>query len=106
MAPSANIGRVIWPENTKTQKTNEMAMKDPSSGFELSCMYSRYRRQALALQMLGADDVCSERFAWSNGPAAPPGGRFSPTPFRYRTGWSFRPRNTPRLHSSFAPRCD
>jgi hypothetical protein len=55
------------------KKINETAMKDPSSGFELSCMYSRYRRQALAVQMLGADDICSERVARSNGPAAPQG---------------------------------
>jgi hypothetical protein len=60
MAPSANIGRVLWPKKTKTHEISEMAMKEPSSGFELSCMHSRYRPEALALQMLGADDVRSE----------------------------------------------
>src|SRR5215471_6791975 len=60
MAPSADIGRVLCPKKTKTHEISEMAMKDPSSGFELSCTYSRSRRHALALQMLGADGVCSE----------------------------------------------
>jgi hypothetical protein len=38
MVPSANIGRVLWPKNAKTQEINEMATKNPCSGFELSCM--------------------------------------------------------------------
>jgi hypothetical protein len=38
MASSANIGRVLWPKKAKTHEINEMATKNPSSGFELSCM--------------------------------------------------------------------
>jgi hypothetical protein len=38
MAPSANVGRVLWPKKVKTHEINEMAMNKPSGGFELSCM--------------------------------------------------------------------
>jgi len=38
MASSANIGRVLWIKKAKTHEINEMATKNPSSGFELSCM--------------------------------------------------------------------
>jgi hypothetical protein len=38
MAPSANVGRVVWPKKVKTHEINEMAMNKPSGGFELSCM--------------------------------------------------------------------
>jgi hypothetical protein len=38
MAPSANVGRVLWLKKVKTHEINEMVMKKPSGGFELSCM--------------------------------------------------------------------
>jgi hypothetical protein len=38
MAPSANVGRILWPKKAKTHEINEMAMNKPSDGFELSSM--------------------------------------------------------------------
>jgi hypothetical protein len=38
MASSANIGRVLWPKKAKTHEINEIATKNPRSGFELSFM--------------------------------------------------------------------
>ena len=32
------LDRVLWPKKAKTHEINEMATKNPSSGFELSCM--------------------------------------------------------------------
>ena len=39
MAPSANIGRVLWPEKAKTHEINEMVTKNPSSSFDIFTAY-------------------------------------------------------------------
>jgi hypothetical protein len=39
MAPSANIGRVLWPEKAKTHEINEVVTKNPSSSFDIFTAY-------------------------------------------------------------------
>jgi hypothetical protein len=39
MAPSANIGRILWPKRAKTHEINEMATKNPSNSFDIFTAY-------------------------------------------------------------------
>ena len=39
MAPSADIGRVLWPKKAKTHEINEMVTKNPSSSFDIFTAY-------------------------------------------------------------------
>jgi len=39
MAPSANIGRVLWPKKAKTHEINEIVTKNPSSSFDIFTAY-------------------------------------------------------------------